>query len=291
MKKFKKNIIDSYGNQGKDWLDALAALTAGLASKYQLTELQPVANMSFNYVATGLQHNNPIILKLGLNQKALAKEVACLKAFANQGAAEVIATEAGMILMQRASPGTTLKEYFPDQDNPATTIVCQCISNLHQTEIPEQHDFLHLKDLLSILDDDLDIPNNILCKARTRRDDLLQSTQKTVLLHGDLHHENLLKHGESWRVIDPQGFIGDPVFDVCAFIHNPMPELLQHTSPLKVIHNRIASCTHQLGYPKQRIQDWLYVKSVLCWAWCLEDNLAVDYFKQFIQLLFEEATP
>ena len=57
-------------------------LTAELASKYQLTNLVPVSNMSFNYVVSGLQNEKPIIIKLGLDEKALSQEAACLQSLA-----------------------------------------------------------------------------------------------------------------------------------------------------------------------------------------------------------------
>ncbi len=284
MEALTKNILDIYGDQGKDWLKALPNLTAKLANKHQLTDLQPVANMSFNYVATGLQNKKPIILKLGANNKALAKEATCLQAFAQHGAAEVIASEPGMILIQRANPGTTLKEYFPSKDKQATSILCERIQQLHTAEVPKQHNFLNLKELLTTLDNDLAIPLDILSKARQLRGDLLASTDNVVLLHGDLHHENILKHGDSWLAIDPKGFVGDPVFEVCAFIHNPIPELLEQANPERIINNRIKYCADLLGFPIQRIQDWLFVKSALCWAWCLDDNMQPTYFEKFLKL-------
>jgi hypothetical protein len=89
MKSFNKNIIDIYGHEGKTWLAALPDSTTEFANKYQLTGLQPVSNISFNYVAAGEKNGEPIILKLGLNHKALAKEANCLKAFSNHGAVKV----------------------------------------------------------------------------------------------------------------------------------------------------------------------------------------------------------
>ncbi len=91
--------------------------------------------------------------------------------------------------------------------------------------------------------------------------------------------------GDDWLVIDPKGFIGDPVFEVCAFIHNPIPELLDQENSIEIINQRIQYCAKNLGYSIQRIQDWLYVKSVLCWAWCLDDNIDPSHFKQFVMLL------
>ena len=56
--------------------------------------------MTFNYVASGYQNNTPIMLKIGLNNKALAKESSCLKAFAKHAVAEVLAHDDNMIIMQ-----------------------------------------------------------------------------------------------------------------------------------------------------------------------------------------------
>jgi streptomycin 6-kinase len=43
-----------------------------------------------------------------------------------------------------------------------------------------------------------------------------------TLVHGDFHHHNLLRHGDSWVVIDPKPMVGEPEFDVPTFLWNPM---------------------------------------------------------------------
>ena len=72
--------------------------------------------MTFNYVVSGYQNDKPIILKIGMNSKALTKEASCLKALAKHAVAEVIAHYDNMIIMQPAVPGNTLKDHFPDND-------------------------------------------------------------------------------------------------------------------------------------------------------------------------------
>ena len=104
-----------------------------------------------------------------------------------------------------------------------------------------------------------------------------------MLLHGDLHHDNILKNGDEWLIIDPKGFIGDPAFEAAAYLCNPIPELLQETNAKQMIANRIQICSAELGIDAQRITDWLYAKSVLCWAWSLEDNLDPGYWRDFLQ--------
>lgn len=285
MQTFEENIISIYGDKGQQWLQDMPEITSKIALEYKLRDLKPVDNMTFNYVAQAYQDDKPVILKLGLNDKAISKEAACLKAFANCGAVDVIANTNSMILMQRAVPGITLKEYFPDQDDMATNIFCEIVTSLHTAKMQINHNFYNVRDLLKTLDQEIAIPANVLTRARDLKDYLLTSTTNEVLLHGDLHHDNILSNDDEWLVIDPKGFIGDPVFEVAAFLCNPSPELLTGNNPVDLVKKRVKICQDSLGYDEQRIKDWLYVKSVLCWAWCLEDNLEGDYFRDFIEMV------
>ena len=281
----KQNIIKIYGAEGRQWLDSLPEIAAEIAEEHNLSDLTPVNNMTFNYVASGYQNDKPIILKIGMNSKALTKESFCLKAFAKHAVAEVIADDTNMIIMQRAVPGSTLKTHFPGNDIDATKILCASIKELHKASIPESHNFSHLSELFKTLDQKLDIPDEILTKAKHLRDKLVSTTKKEVLLHGDLHHDNILKNGDSWLVIDPKGFIGDPAFEPAAYLCNPIPELLQENQPREIIENRINICSAELDIDSKRISGWLYAKSVLCWAWRLEDNLDSSYWKKYISFI------
>jgi len=284
---FRKNIIDIYGKQGQDWFDSLANTTLQLAKKYNLSDLQPVDNMSFNYVAKGYQGEKPIILKLGMNHKAIAREAEALNAYHGIDSPKVLSLEDGLILMERAVPGSTLKDFFPDRDIQAVETVSNIIKDLHKISIPDNNNFYSLEYILKILDNELDIPKNIIKKARKLRDELLGSSQRQVLLHGDLHHDNILKNGNGWMVIDPKGFIGDPCYEVCAFISNPIPDLLDFGNPKEIIDNRIQLFSQNLGFSEQRIRDWHFVQVVIGFAWCLEDRIDHSYFKKLASLLLQ----
>ena len=131
----------------------------------------------------------------------------------------------GMLLLERADPGVSLKSYFPEKDNDAIQITCECLKRLHQAPILSDHRLPHIKDWLTALDKNPGIPTDYLHKAKKLRDELLKTTASHVLLHGDLHHDNILKNVNGWIVIDPKGVIGEPAYEVAAFIRNPIPEL------------------------------------------------------------------
>ena len=141
------------------------------------------------------------------------------------------------------------------------------MKQLHKAKVPQTHCFPHIKDWLATLDKDWSIPDEHLQKARMLRDQLLQTSDADVLLHGDLHHDNILQNGDDWLVIDPKGVIGEPAYEVAAFIRNPIPELLNHADAPNIIHNRVTQFAELLELPSQRILDWCFVQAVLAWVW------------------------
>ena len=284
MNTFHSNILNIYGKQGKVWLDALPELVAATSSKLDMRELKEVTNLTYNYVLSGFQGDNPIILKLGLDHEALTREAFALKCFAGCGAVKVLAEDKGMLLLERAMPGISLKNYFSDREQKSIEIAFGVMQKLHQANISVAHNFPNIQDWLSALDKDLNIPNVYLKKARKLRDQLLKTADANVLLHGDLHHDNILQNGETWVVIDPKGVIGEPAYEVAAFIRNPIPELLNHADVPNIILNRITYFAKIIQLPSQRILDLCFVQAVLAWAWALEDGCDMSYFEQLAKI-------
>jgi streptomycin 6-kinase len=285
MTAFESNIINIYGEKGRRWLDHLPRLVAKIEVGYGLSNLKPVKNLSYNYVLTGFQGSKAVILKLGLDIDGFKREAAALMAFEGSGVVEVLSENTGLLLVECAVPGVSLKSYFPDKDDGAINITANVIKRLHKVPIPSPHAFPHIKDWLAVLDCDLKIPAKTLQKARELRDQLLKTAASDVLLHGDLHHDNILQNGNDWVVIDPKGVIGEPAYEVAAFIRNPMPELLTHDSSPNIIHNRITQFSELLELPSQRIFDWCFVQAVLSWVWAIEDGCDTSYFEQLTKIL------
>ncbi len=101
----------------------------------------------------------------------------------------------------------------------------------------------------------------------------IATTPNQVLLHGDLHHENILQHGNTWRVIDPKGFIGDPAYECGAYIRNPFPGILVCQNMLTIIKKRIQMFADLLNLDERRIAEWTYVQAVVAACWIIEDHL------------------
>ncbi len=281
--KFKKNIISIYGQCGRKWLEDLPIMVKSLAKKYHLQSLMPVNNLSYNYVLSGFQSTSPIILKVGLDVQAMQREAKALKAFSGFGAINVLNQSDGILLLERAVPGDSLQSSFPVKDDMAVQIVCDVMKKLHQAPFPAAG-FQHVADWLQALDKAWNIPSQYLQKARLLRDHLLATSAASVLLHGDLHHDNILRSGDDWVVIDPKGVIGEPAYEVAAFIRNPIPELLAHKDSMQIIRSRINLFAETLNLDHQRVLDWCFVQAVLAWAWALEDGTDIENFKNLTEV-------
>jgi len=284
MNTFETNVIAIYGDLGKAWLSDLKNQVDALSVTWGLSQLKPADDLSHHYVLSGFRESQPIILKLGPDINGLEQEAAALKSFSGFGSVGVLAKDQGALLLERAVPGTPLRSYFPSRDSEATEIVCGVIKKLHQASPPEKGTFPHSRDWLLALDQNLDIPAPLLERARTLRDRLLETSSPDILLHGDLHHGNILQDKNGWVVIDPKGVMGDPAYEVAAFIRNPIPELLDSENYPRIIENRIKIFSRRLGFDEERIQDWCFVQNVLAWAWCLEDGVTAFQYTDLSRL-------
>ncbi|WP_425363935.1 aminoglycoside phosphotransferase family protein [Candidatus Tisiphia endosymbiont of Hybos culiciformis] len=169
MKTFKTNIINIYGNQGKVWLDDLPRIVDGLVEEYGLSNLKPVDNLSYHYVLEGFQGEQPIILKLGLDIDGLKRELLALKVFLGFGSVKVLAESTGLLLLERAVSGMSLKSYFFTKDYEAIQIACDVMTRLHQGSLLPIEGFPYVRDWLAVLDKEWDIPTDYLKKGSVQK--------------------------------------------------------------------------------------------------------------------------
>jgi streptomycin 6-kinase len=105
MDTFEENITSIYREKGKKWLAELPKQVQQFTALWGLSHLRPCDHLSINYVLSGYQGDNPIILKLSPDAVSLHKETMALAAFAGYGAVAVLDHQDHALLLQRAVPG------------------------------------------------------------------------------------------------------------------------------------------------------------------------------------------
>jgi streptomycin 6-kinase len=290
MKTLTQNITNIYGQKGKDWISNLPNIIAILTKHWNLGHVTPVDNMTFNYVAKAtLGDNQPVILKISCDLQTILDERQALIQFNGNGSVKLIDTndKYNALLLQQAVPGTTLKELYPGQVEYVMDCYVGTMNKLHNKHLSNKHEYRHIADWLIALDKLTpdQIPAHMLKRAINLRDALLSSMGPPVFLHGDLHHDNILKHNDSWLAIDPKGIIGEPEFEIAAFDFMYITELANMIDVKQIFEKRMAMLAQKSNLDAQRIKDWVFVRLILMAAWLIEDNGDPSWAIKLAQIL------
>jgi streptomycin 6-kinase len=112
------------------------------------------------------------------------------------------------------------------------------------------------------------LARDVVEQARELWAELCASAEQRVVLHGDLHHENVLAgEREAWLAIDPHGVIGDPGYELGAVLYNPFDG--DEDVP-KLVPARVEQFADGLGMPVDRVVAWGFVQAVLSEVWDVE---------------------
>lgn len=268
-------MIDVYGEVGAEWLRNLSALLTDCAARWSLTLEPPFIPLTYNYVAPAIRADGtPVVLKVGVPCDGLTSEIEALRLFNGQGAVRLLDanSKSGALLLERLTPGLSLLSVADDEQ--AAAIAAETMRELWQP-VPENHVFLTVGDWflgLARLRQQFDggtgpLPPRLVEKAEALCAELTASTTAPRLLHGDLHHGNILRAERTpWLVIDPKGVVGDPAFEPSAFLLNPTPQSAD------VLRRRVAIFAEALDVPREWVCGWGLARAVLSACWTLEDH-------------------
>ncbi len=200
-----------------------------------------------------------------------ARGAALLDALDGHGAVRVIRRDHHALLMERATgPGNLVAMVRAGDDDDATRIVCEVADRIHaETDrvraLPDPPVLVPLEDWFRQLFAHADglgpLHRAGADLARRRLDD----EREPVVLHGDLHHGNVLDFGaHGWLAIDPKALLGDAEFDACNLLCNPSHERA-------LVRGRLARqfgvAVEATGFEPRRLRDWLVAWSALSSTW------------------------
>jgi streptomycin 6-kinase len=275
---FVSNIKDIYGEEGRAWLSDLPNKITTLAQHWIFTFLQPVPDLSYNFVGlVRFPNNQSAILKMSPG-KNLTREMHWLNCI-EEGVPKIYAYDENLnaYVMEHLQPGYSLKQVVKEgKDDEAIRIICQTLLKLRSQHC-QLHHFRHLSELagsFTVLNGKFD--TRLLAKAQTLFHELTSDRTHDVVLHGDLHHDNILASNSEWKAIDPHGYVGDPAAEVGPMIRNALDDV-PHASIAKIVQRRLNILAEELPYDAQKIKDWAFCLTALSGAWSMEDHGTVPH--------------
>ncbi len=276
---FIHQIKTTFGADGARFLKQLPESLAACASRYNLTILPPFPNLSFNYVAPAtMADGTPVVVKLGVPREELNMEIATLEHYGGVGAVRLLAAdrEQGWQLLEQVQPGTMLSAHPNDEE--ATVIAATVMQKLWRPPSTQHHYptindwFDGLRQLrIEFAGGTGPFAPQLVEEAERLAPELLATAAPGVVLHGDLHHYNILAgQREPWLAIDPQGVIGEPAYEIGALMRNPNATMLQWPNLLDILERRLTILADTLKMDRARLRAWTVAQGVLSAWWDYE---------------------
>ena len=269
-----------YGAAGEAWIGQLPALLAECADRWSLT-IAPPFGLSYNYVAPATRADGTaIVLKVGFPSRELMTELDALRLYDGRGICRLLDAdrERGAMLLERITPGTPLADL--DDDEQRTRIAAQVMRQLWRPAPPD-HPFPSVATWAAGMQrmrarfngTTGPLPAKLVEQAEALFRELLGAMGDPVLLHGDLHHWNILSaERHPWLALDPKGVVGEAEYEVGALLRNPLPWLLAQPHPERVLARRIDMLAEELGFDRTRLVGWGVAQAVLSAWWTIEDH-------------------
>jgi streptomycin 6-kinase len=267
-----------FGDEGTAWIAQLPSLIAQYERRWSLTVGEPYA-LSYNYVAPAVRADGtPVVLKMGVPHAELRSEIEALRWYDGHGIVQIYEADidGGAFVLERLTPGTMLIEL--EDDAQATDIAADVMAKVWRPApasdvFPTLHRwFRSLVELREqCRDGTTPFDAALVERAYGLFRELIASQPTTVLLHGDVHHENIARaQREPWLALDPKGIVGDPTYEVATYLCNPMQGITTWPDLPRVLRRRIDQFHDRLGLDRERMRGWGIAHAILSAAWTYE---------------------
>ncbi len=216
------------------------------------------------------QGNTPAMLKLAVDAEEKYGNL-LMTWWAGDGTARVLAHFADALLLERATGKRSLMHMaLNDHDDEATRIMCMALARLHAPRPTPPPQLVELETWFASLTSAAAQHGGLYARSLQTAEALLANPQDVVVLHGDMHHDNVLDFGpRGWLAIDPKRVRGERGYDYANLICNP--ELPTATDPERFLR-QIKVIVEAAALDRERLLQWVLAFAGLSAAWFLEDD-------------------
>jgi len=273
---FQRKAARQFGEAGPGWVEALPTVLANCLERWELTDCEPIDDLSINLVCFARSPvYGEVVLKIQGPHAERFTEMTALELYGGRRACRCLECdrEQAAMLLERILPGNNLRS-VPAKDEQlaiATDMLCAL-----PIPLQEMHGLPHYRDWMTS------------AFATVRRDyqpdglveELMGSAWELFreiddgeqfLLHGDLHHENMLQaRGGEWKVIDPQGVVGSRLLECGRFIENHVID--DDGIDREETFHTISYIADHMNKPPRHVAAAFFVLHLLSYCWGYEMN-------------------
>ena len=269
---FKEKISTTFGEKGEQWLSTLPLLVDRYVKKWGIQVEEPVEQLSYNYVVKVRDlKQHPLILKLGIPGKDVTREIRAVEIYSGKHFAKLINYDEneGVLLLERLEPGFMLSKIKDEE-----TAILHYVEVWKAIRRPAEGSFPSISEWFGDLgeymanhpEDDGLIPCSLVETAQQYAKEIEETSPANELLHGDLHHYNILYDAKrGWCAIDPKGVVGDAYFDFVPFLFNEL-------DGEDVLKQRVETICRLLHLQEERLLKASIALLTLQTCWAAEDQ-------------------
>lgn len=284
-RKFTQNISRTFGESGRVFLEQLPLVVEILVSRWTLRNMWIPENLSYNFVAFAQSDQyGMVVVKIAADQEEFETEVQYALEHNNPATRRVLDVDfsAHAMLLEHIEPGYNLDEIADKTEQAAIAI--DVISNNPQLMTDRNHSYPSYKDWMDrsmYLTQKMKRITGSIEKFQQQAvmlyDELHAKYRDTYLLHGDLHHENILfSKYAGWKVIDPKGVVDLRYLEIGRYIRNDLWRIDPEYGD--TAENRLGELSRSfaaaLESTMETVYTAVYIDAVLSNSWSLEGSMS-----------------
>jgi len=271
---------------GRAWLANLPAVVAVLVAEWKLELGEPFEGSNVSFVTPAMRGTEQVVLKVQWPDDESTHEADALRVWNGEGAVRLLVRDAERhaLLIERCMPGTDLAAAVGVD---ALEVLIDLLPRLWKVVGPP---FKSLTEealgWAATLFADWDAAGRP-CERRLIDataeflDQLSKSQGEQVLVHQDLHGENVLAaQREPWLVIDPKPLVGEREFSLAPIIRS-----FEFGDSQKEVICRLDRLSSELGLDRDRARRWTIAQTV---AWSFGSDYATHHYETARWLLDAE---
>ena len=266
------------GDDWAAWVDRLPALARDLLDEWDLTVDGALMNGFCSLVVPVLTADGQrSVLKLHTDADADESDFEHLALQHWHGNGTVLLLRADprrrAMLLERLHP----RDLTTIGDLEACEVVAGLYGRIHVPALPQLRTITSYVERwtadLEALPRDAPIPRRLREQCVSLARDLVADPASVgVIIHGDLHHHNVLAADrEPWLVIDPKPMSGDPHYEPAPMLWNRWDEIVAGNAR-ENLRRRFHTLVDVAGLDEDRARDWVVVRMVHNMSWAVIDG-------------------
>ncbi|KGN31945.1 aminoglycoside resistance protein [Knoellia sinensis KCTC 19936] len=277
------------GPSGADWARSVDRLTRECLDEWDLViDGEPMTGWTavvYPVLRRDVETSEPLVLKVGWPHVESAQEHLALRAWDGRGAVHLVAADParGALLLERLDASRDLMAVEIDEACANVGGLCR---DLHVPAPPTIRPLTaYLNPYLARMAERTDIPRRVIARVTGLARELLAEPGAPVLLHTDLHFENVLAAERGpWLAIDPKPLAGPAGYELHPLLRNRFDELGTGSAMRWSVRQRLEVTCQAAGLDEEVARLWCIVRCGIEILWAAEDQDRAELSKNLTLL-------